>query len=40
MKKYKIQDSAGRRFVVYATNRNEARKKAVAKTTAKNIYII
>ena len=39
-RQFKIQDSNGRRFIVYANDRIEARKIASRMTTAKTIYIL
>lgn len=38
MKSYKMQDSAGKRFTVYANDRAEAKAKAQKMTTAKVFY--
>lgn len=40
MKAFKIQDNAGKRFTVYASNRSEAREKALKSTSAKVVYIL
>lgn len=40
MKRFKIQDNAGNRFVVYAKNRIEARKEAAKQANGNLIYII
>lgn len=39
MTKFKVQDSAGKRFVVRASNISEARQIARGKTNAKTIYV-
>ena len=39
-KRYKVQSSDGKRFVIYAASRSEAILKARKKTIAKTIYII
>lgn len=39
MTKFKVQDSAGKRFVVRANSLTEARQIARSKTTAKTIYV-
>lgn len=39
-KRYKVQSSDGKRFIIYAPSRSEAILKARKQTTAKTIYII
>lgn len=40
MKRFKIQDNAGNRFVVYANNKSEARQIAQKQSKGSVIYII
>lgn len=40
MKRFKVKDNAGNRFVVYANNRAEAKQKAMKQAKGNLIYII